>query len=305
MKLSVTALLAGLAAVASAAPAPLSYFSGFNLGANAADGSCKTTAQWKQEFIKIKSWSHAPKAKFNVAKLFATSDCNALINAVPAARATGFKLWVGVWNVDDAKFGREKAALEQAIKKWPDTTTWLKGINVGSESLYRKDITAAKLAQQIYDVKGMVQKSLKSPHVPVGTADTWTSWVNGANAPVIKACDVVIMNAFPYWQGVSVGGGLGTFKKAIANTRRAIGSKKPFMIGETGWPTAEEKPFGSAKASVANLQKYWKQAACWLQTTNYPWLFFSAFDEPQKTSVVEKNFGVAKSNKALKISLKC
>jgi exo-beta-1,3-glucanase (GH17 family) len=57
---------------------------------------------------------------------------------------------VGVWNVDDAKFGREKAALESALKKWPDTSKWLKGINVGSESLYRKEITASKLAQQIY-----------------------------------------------------------------------------------------------------------------------------------------------------------
>lgn len=32
------------------------------------------------------------------------------------------------------------------------------------------------------DVKGMVQVALKSPQVPVGTADTWTSWVNPVNA---------------------------------------------------------------------------------------------------------------------------
>ena len=28
----------------------------------------------------------------------------------------------------------------------------------------------------------MVQISLNSPQVPVGTADTWTSWVDPANA---------------------------------------------------------------------------------------------------------------------------
>lgn len=61
---------------------------------------------------------------------------------------------MGVWNVDDAKFGREKAALEQAMRKWPDTSKWLKGINVGSESLYRKEVTAAKLAGQIKGVCG-------------------------------------------------------------------------------------------------------------------------------------------------------
>ena len=59
-------------------------------------------------------------------------------------------LWVGVWNVDDAKFGREKAALEAAIRAYPETTKWLKGINVGSESLYRKEVSAQKLAGQIY-----------------------------------------------------------------------------------------------------------------------------------------------------------
>lgn len=62
----------------------------------------------------------------------------------------GMMLWVGVWNVDDAKFGREKAALEAAIRAYPETTKWLKGINVGSESLYRKEVSAQKLAGQIY-----------------------------------------------------------------------------------------------------------------------------------------------------------
>lgn len=88
--------------------------------------------------------------------MFSTADCDALANAVPAAIATGTKLWVGVWNVDDAKFGREKAALQAAIKRYPDTSKWLQGINVGSESLYRKDVTALKLASQI--------KGLFSPH---------------------------------------------------------------------------------------------------------------------------------------------
>ena len=81
--------------------------------------------------------------------MFSTMDCNALANAVPAAIATGTKLWVCVWNVDDAKFAREKAGLEAAIREYPDTSKWLQGINVGSESLYRKDVTAQKLAGQI------------------------------------------------------------------------------------------------------------------------------------------------------------
>jgi exo-beta-1,3-glucanase (GH17 family) len=197
MKFSFSALVLGLAVAASAAPTT-SYFAGFNLGmiaptphsllnanlrsgATHRSGSCKTTSQWQQEFKKIKSWSTGGKGTFSTVKLFSTNDCNALANAVPAAINAGVKLWVGVWNVDDNKFNAEKAALEAALKKYPDTSKWLRGINVGSESLYRKDIAPAKLAQQIYDVKGMVQIAYKAADVPVGTADTWTMWVDGAN----------------------------------------------------------------------------------------------------------------------------
>jgi len=303
MKFSITALLLAVATAASAAPTT-SYHAGFNLGATHKSGSCKTTAQWKQEFSKVKSWSPGGKGTFNSIKLFSTADCNALINAVPAAISAGVTLWVGVWNVDDAKFGREKAALEAAIKQYPDTSKWLKGINVGSESLYRKEISADKLAGQIYDVKGMVQIALKSPNVPVGTADTWTSWVDPANKVVATACDVVLMNGFPYWQGATVDQGLAKLKQAIWDTRKAVGYEKPFVVGETGWPTKGPN-FQAATATTANLQTYWKAAACWLQTTNYPWYWFSGFDEPNKVGEIEQNFGVAIDSQPLKIDLKC
>lgn len=78
----------------------------------------------------------------------------ALQNAVPAAKATGLKILVGVWATDDAHFGRDKAALLKVIKA--QGTDWIAAISVGSEDLYRKDITPQKLATQIYDVRGMV-----------------------------------------------------------------------------------------------------------------------------------------------------
>jgi len=147
------------------------------------NGDCKSTQDWVDDFNKIKSWN----PEFTTVKLFSTADCWALANAVPAATQTGFKIWAGVWAVDKTKFGAEKAALEQAIKD--HGTGWLAGINVGSESLYRKEISASVLAEQIWDVKGMVQIAYGAD-VAVGSADTWTSWVDGANAEVINACDV-------------------------------------------------------------------------------------------------------------------
>lgn len=118
------------------------------------------------------------------------------MNAVPAALAAGVKLWVGVWEVDENKFNAEKGALEAAMRQYTPPSNWLAGVNVGSEALYRKEISASDLAQKIYDVKGMVQLSLGAPNAPVGCADTWTSWVDGANAPVIAASDVILMNGY-------------------------------------------------------------------------------------------------------------
>ena len=102
------------------------------------------------------------------------------------------KIWAGVWAHDGGKFNTEKMALEAAIKKYGDAKVWLAGINVGSESLYRKEMPAWTLAERIYDVKGMVQsdKALNLPSIPVGTADTWTSWEHPDNKPVIDAVDV-------------------------------------------------------------------------------------------------------------------
>lgn len=133
------------------------------------------------------SWSNGGN-RYDTFKLFSTNDCDTIKNAVPAAQAVGAKIWAGVWAVDAAKFTAEKNALEAAIRA--HGSEWLAGVNVGSESLYRKEITGEQLAQQIYDVKGMVQISLGASSVPVGCADTWTMWVHPNSTAVREAVDV-------------------------------------------------------------------------------------------------------------------
>jgi len=81
-----------LTAIAAALPFTTAYWKGFNVGANNADGSCKTTAQWETAFNKIKG---LPQAITSV-RLYASSDCNTLEYAVPAAIATGVQILVGV-----------------------------------------------------------------------------------------------------------------------------------------------------------------------------------------------------------------
>lgn len=119
------------------------------------------------------------------------------------------------------------------------------------------------------------------------------------------------MNGFPYWQGATIDTAGDVFFKSIADTKAAIGGK-PFIVGETGWPTlgpdftASDAPgTGPATPSTANLQQFWRQSACALQSQKIPFFFFSTFDEPQRDGPIEQSFGVANSNKDLKISLQC
>lgn len=256
MRVSTT--LAALAASIPFVAASTEYYKGFNVGATNPDGSCKTTAQWKTAFNKLKGLPQG----FNKVRLYASSDCNTLANAVPAAISTGTKILVGVWTEDAAHYDAEKNALRAAYQQHGHD--WILAISVGSEDLYRGDTTASTLAQQIYDVRGMVRAD--GVKAEVGHVDTWTAWVDGANDDVIKACDFVGMDGYPYWQDANIADAYNVFFKSYQDTLSHVDSVKAgtwVWITETGWPYKGPSQ-GAAVASVQNAQKFWRSVACQL-----------------------------------------
>jgi glucan endo-1,3-beta-D-glucosidase len=213
---------ATLAAFVASISTTAAYHKGFNIGANNPDGSCKTAGQWETAFNKLR---RLPQ-DINTVRLYASSDCNTLANAVPAAQKTGTKLLVGVWSHDGGHFTAEKNALENAIKQHGHD--WILAISVGSETLYRHDNTADYLAQQIYDVRGMVRAM--GVQAEVGHVDTWTAWVDGANDVVTKACDFVGLDAYPYWEGASIDDAYNVFFQSYKRTKDHVQS-----IGSPAW----------------------------------------------------------------------
>jgi glucan endo-1,3-beta-D-glucosidase len=143
---------------------------GLNIAATNPDGSCKTTTDWTHAFTGMKALPPA----FTSARLFASSDCATLANAVPAALASGVLLLVGVWTQDDAHFAAEKQALLEAVAAFPDWRAWMLAVSVGSEDLYRGEAGAGQIATKIYDVRGMLRE--KGVDALVGHVDTWTAW---------------------------------------------------------------------------------------------------------------------------------
>lgn len=275
---------ATIAALAASIPFTTAYYKGFNVGANNEDGSCKTTDQWATAFNKLKA---LPQGITSV-RLYASSDCNTLEYAVPAALETGIQILVGIWTEDSAHYAAEKQALLDAINA--HGSDWILAVSVGSEDLYRKDTDANTLAQQVYDVRGMIRQF--GIEAEVGHVDTWTAWVDSANDAVIEACDFVGMDGYPYWQDASIDDAYNVFFTSYDNTLNHVNSVKSGVwvwITETGWPVSGESQ-GAATASAQNAASYWNSVACQLFQMGH--VFWYAYQDYS----ANPSFGIFDSN---------
>ena len=244
-------------ALAASMSSANAYWKGFNMGAANADGSCKSTQDWTTAFNAMK----ALPGGFTSVRLYASSDCGTLANAVPAALATGVQILVGVWTEDSDHYNTEKAALLSAVQQYG--SDWIIAVSVGSEDLYRGDTDAETLASQIHDVRGMMC-GLGACGVQVGHTDTYTAWTNSTNTAVIQACDFVMTDEYPYYEGYDISQAADDFWAKVNLVRDTVNAVAPGIwvwIGETGWEVTGDA-IGAAQPSLANLQTYWSEVAC-------------------------------------------
>lgn len=78
----------------AAAPALVSAAGtlGFALGDKKADGTCKFQADYAADFATIGT-------KSKLVRIYAASDCNTAQEILPAAKAAGFQVVLGIWYV--------------------------------------------------------------------------------------------------------------------------------------------------------------------------------------------------------------
>jgi glucan 1,3-beta-glucosidase len=67
---------------------------GFALGTKLGDGSCKYQADYESDFKAIAAASSA-----KIVRGYAASDCNNAQYILPAAKAQGFQVILGIWYV--------------------------------------------------------------------------------------------------------------------------------------------------------------------------------------------------------------
>ncbi|CAK9441161.1 uncharacterized protein LODBEIA_P50300 [Lodderomyces beijingensis] len=282
----------------------------FNLGVKDNAGNCKTVQEFESDLELLKGTT-------NIIKTYAVSDCNTLQNLGPAAEAEGFQIMLGIWPNDDAHFQAEKNALQQFLPQI--STATIKTFLVGSEALYRNDLTATQLASKIDEIKSLVS-NIKDKNgnsygaIPVGTVDSWNVLVDGGSKPAIQEADVVYANAFSYWQGQTNQNASYSFFDDIMQALQTIQGIKgttdiDFWVGETGWPTGGEN-FEASVPSVENAKNFWQNAICAMRAWGVNVAVFEAIDEawkPDSSGIggVEKHWGVWDANSNLKYPINC
>ncbi len=185
------------------------------------------------------------------------------------AHKNGLQTMVGAWLSDDLETNeKELEALIQLGKKG-----YVNIAAVGNEVLYRNELNERELLSYIERVKTAL------PGVPVGYVDAYYEFTN--HPKITEACDVILSNCYPYWEGCPIAYSLNHMKQMFGQATDAAKGKK-VIITETGWPS-EGGSLKGAVSSAENAMKYFIDTQVWSVTENIDIFYFSSFDESWKT----------------------
>ena len=164
---------------------------------------------------------------------------------------------------------------------------------VGNAVLLRKELTEQELLGYIAKVK----KAL--PQIPVGYVDAYYQF---REYPVlVDACDVVLVNCYPFWEGVNIAQASGHLSQMYAFAKEAAKGKK-VIVTETGWPNSGTNTH-EAHPSEENAMGYFINTQKWAQDENVDVFYFSSFDESWKVrheGDVGQAWGIWDKNENLK-----
>lgn len=205
------------------------------------------------------------------------------------AREYGIKTMVGAWLGDDPEINEKEIAglIQLANEGCVDIAA------VGNEVMYRGDLTEEELLSFIYRVKEQIT------NIPVGYVDAYYEFSH--RPKITEACDVILANCYPYWEGCDIDYSL-VYMKQMFQEAVAAGQGKKVIISETGWPS-EGASLGGAHPSYKNVLKYFINSQLWSQKDDIEMFYFSSFDESWKVGAegdVGAYWGIWDKNEKLK-----
>ncbi len=255
-------------------------FSPYREGQNIGDVLTEEQIRTRMEVVK-------PYTKW--VRSFSCTDGNEFIARI--ARENGLKTIVGAWiGQDKEKNEREiNSLIELAKSGFVDIAA------VGNEVLLRNELPKEEILQYIGRVKEVL------PDIPVGYVDTYFRFYE--NPDLVDACDVILANCYPFWEGCRVEEASNYLKKMHALTVKAAHGK-PVIITETGWPDNGNN-VNEAVPSPLNAMKYFINLQTWGEKYNTELFYFSSFDEAWKIhheGEIGASWGIWDKNEHLKYS---
>lgn len=199
-------------------------------------------------------------------RTFSCTDGNEMIPRI--AKAHGLKVMVGAWLSDNKELNEKEIANLVQVAKAGHADV----VAVGNEVLYRKELTEAELIDYIRRVKEQL------PDMEVGYVDAYYEFRN--RPAVTDACDVILANCYPFWEGCHIDYSL-PYMKTMHQIATAAGNGKRVIITETGWPSRGTS-FKASEPSAENAMRYFINTQQWSQEDDIEVMYFSSFDEAWK-----------------------
>jgi glucan 1,3-beta-glucosidase len=232
-------------------------FSPYEDGQNPGDQLSETQIHRRMQLIR-------PYTKW--IRSFSCTDGNELIPKI--AHEYGIKTLVGSWLGHDAEINNLE--VENLIKIANEGYVDIAA--VGNEVMYRGDLSEDELLQHIFKVKAAI------PNIPVGYVDAYYEFED--HPRVSEACDVILANCYPYWEGCHSDYSL-LYMKDMYNRAVRVARGKPVIISETGWPS-QGTGLQGAIPSPENFIKYFINTQKWAAEDGVKIFYFSSFDESWK-----------------------
>ncbi len=197
---------------------------------------------------------------------FSCTDGNQFIPQV--AREKGLKTMVGAW------IGKDKARNEKEIQGLIalGKAGMIDIAAVGNEVLLRSELSEAEILEYMQRVKAAL------PGIPVGYVDAYYQLIQ--RPELLAACDVILTNCYPFWEGSDIHKAAGYLKRMYQLTLE-VSKGKQVIITETGWPNKGSKREAAEPSSV-NAMKYFINVSKWQKENDLPLFYFTSFDESWK-----------------------
>ncbi len=199
-------------------------------------------------------------------RTFSCTEGHELIPGI--AREYGLGTMVGVWLDDDLE--NNEAELLQAVEVARRGEADI--LAIGNEVLLRGDLDEDTLINYIERAREMV------PGIEIGYVDAYFKFVD--HPRVTQACDVILANCYPFWEGCSETYAL-LYLQEMYRKVSVVAEGRRVIISETGWPDSGTA-VGDAQPSRDAAMRYFLKTWLWTREENIDLFYFSSFDESWK-----------------------